>query len=346
MPTLLDQRPTRKAPILFGRALVEQQRAEADAREKNRDDLRQEAAQKATEKHLQLADEIAKAKLHNEVVKQNLEMELKLREVRQENEQIVAFARAQKQVAALSPTDPMLPGKIAQIQAGNNILFAGKGTQYAHALGSMVTDLIDRRKTIEAARETKVKEATKFEVEHGIKVPLDANGEPDLAAASKQRIDAGKSAAAAAGMQPSSFTDPSTGVTSKVPVDKSGMDQHQLQQLYLQDYHAVEKERSGIKYKPEKDASGKEVMIPQTDEHVVKMLDARREQALKNLQSVGINLEGAVSGTDAPVTAVVTPDAPLDRMDLARAAIEDPAASLEHKSAARKLLGYEDEAPQ
>jgi hypothetical protein len=352
MPTGLDLRPSARGTKFYGRALVEQRRADALAADKERDNIRQDAAQAATERHQKLQDDIAKEHLAMEKTKASLEMEIKLRDLRQEREQLDAFASAQRRVADLKPDDPLLQAKVAQIQADHPVLFAGKGTHFAQALGGMVTELFAQQKALDAAKVAKVKAADEFTLKTGIPVPLDKNGQPDIAAAAKAKADAAK--ALTAGMVPSTYTDPTTGVTMKAPPDAQ-KDIHAQQKLFMDDYHAIERERVGAA----KLMKGIKPGAPIPDE--IKLLDSRRTQALKNLQSVGINLSpDAVAAPVVPVTPgepVSTPTgegvaapvtatpAPVDNIALAKQALDDPAASALHKSAARKILGYLDETP-
>jgi len=309
MPTMLDERPQRRGPVLFGRALVEQQKAEQAAREKARDDARLEAAQIAAERHARAQDDIARERLRLEQQKASLETELKLREIQKERMQLDAFAKAQREIGKLKPDDPELSARIAEIQAQNNILFDGK-SPFASALGDQVSDLFSRRKAVESAAETKAK------------------------------AEAGRAAAQAAGMQPSSFTDPLTGVTSKAPAPSTeGKDTHALQKLYMDDYHAIERERAGLPFDPK-------TQKEKVDPSVVKMLDERRTKALENLRSVGVNLEADKAIAQAPLATTPAAEpaaAPLDREALAKAALDDPLATDAHKKAARKILGYQDE---
>lgn len=318
MATALDERPRRKSPVIFGSALVAQQREESAAREREIDNARADRIATRQETHQKLADQIAQQRLEMEQDKAKLEMELKLKEVIQERAQLEAFARAQRSIGQLSPTDPNLAGKIAEIQAQNNILFAGKGTQYAQALKGMVTELVDRRKTIETAQETKAKEEAK-------------------SAASARAVQQAKEL----GMKPSSIT--ADGVTYKAPAttDEAKV-LHDKQKLFMDDYHAIERERVGLKPDKTYGSPG--------DDPRVKLIDQRRTDALKNLQSVGINLGGAASGDPvAPVDSAApasTPTAlPTDRIELAKMALDHPAATDADKAAARKILGYLDETP-
>lgn len=341
MASMLDQRPARRSPVLFGRALVEQRRAEAQAAQSERDDVRADAAQAATERHQKLQDQIAAQRLELETRKANAEAQVKLHELQQQNQQMEAFSAAQRQVSQLKPDDPLLSAKVAQIQADYPVLFAGKGTNFGHALGGMVTELFQQQKALDAAKAAKVKAADEFTLKTGIAVPLDSKGQPDIAAAGKARAEAAKTATA--GMVPSSYTEPTTGVVMKAPPDAQ-KDIHDRQKLFMDDYHAVEKERIGIK--PDKAYKNA------ADDPRIKLLDERRMAALNNLQSVGINLTGETASPVVPTDSAAAPvldsaptetAAPVDNMDLARQALDDPAATALHKSAARKILGYQDE---
>lgn len=263
MATALDERPKPRQPIVFGRALVAQQQAQAAAGEKAREDARKEANDQAMEKHRQLADQIAKAKLELEIEKSNVAQEKQLHDLTLEKQQLDAFKSAQEKIGSLKPNDPLLSEKIAKIQADHNVLFDGKANPMTQALSSQVSDLFGRRKALEQSQ-NKINETMQKSA-----------GDADM-----------QKAVIAAGLVPKSAK--VGDVTYGLPADKTQQELHQKQQLYLQDYHAVEKERAGLKYDPKAtpDNPGKAA-----DPSVVKMLDARRVQALKNLSSVGINLD-------------------------------------------------------
>lgn len=315
MPTALDQRPPRRSTPLFGRALIEQQKAEEQAHQDAIRNQRDQERDQETRRHNRQVEELDRLRAETALIRAQAATDAETQKLKTQKDQAEAFVRAQAAIGKLKPNDPQLSEKIAQIQGENNILFDGQGTSFGQHLGTQVADLFKRREAIQNAN-TAI--AEKYP---GVAPVVDpATGVLDAGAMAKAHVEAQHQAMTAAGLVPKSGKDPVTGIEYGQPAkDTSTLTAHDKADLAWKAYSEATKMRSKLPINPS-------TKLPK-DMDAARALDAQRTSSMQQLSDLGIKLDTTKHPVpDATVPSAFTYD-PNASQPVVHASADAPVAS-------------------
>lgn len=246
---------------------------------------------------------------------------------------------ASKDLGGLDPESPTYEAKLASIRGTYPGAFIPSGNAANGTMLDFVSHLDKKNEEWQKAKQQSREQAIMFEREHGVKVPVDNNGDFDFEAA-QSKLDQRMKDSAPSDMQQTEQTVSSTGTVTQ----KFGTGNVKIPPSTMNRYNALSGQIAG-----NEDAFKNATTDKEKNDLITgwKVLKAEQQGILEDyptLKTPQPNVPPPDPSAQAPQTTAQAIAAP-DMNALAQKALNDPAATDEHKAAARKILGIADPAP-